>query len=398
MTRLPTAILVVWLLILSADCKAENETFERFDVSLVTIGPGQIYWQRFGHNAILIRANDSSDDPGVMYNYGLFDFQQKDFFLNFMRGHMTYKIAAFYADQDLASYVTDDRDVTIQQLNLTPSQKQELINFLEWNRRPENAAYRYDYFRSNCSTKIRDVLDTTLGGILKNRFTQQAANQMLRAHVQRLTSPDLALYLGTGLGLGQPVDQPISRWDEFFLPMELLHGLDQVVLPDGGKLVRNKTVVHRSLTLEPESAPHWLPGFLLSGLLLVSMLYFTRVSQALFRRTAGAWYLLSGFAGLVLALLWLLTDHQAAWYNENLLLFSPLGLLAAGPLLFGRITRFAVACAALAAAIAVLGLIFKLSPWLLQANLEFVAAVLPVHLICAGLLSWDLRSVANHDE
>ena len=389
-------MLATFLLAMSTNGMGQIDRFDRFDVSLVTIGPGQSYWQRFGHNAILIRARDASDDPGVMYNYGQFDFQQKNFFLNFMRGHMTYKIAAFYADQNLASFIKNDRDVTIQDLNLGSSQKQELINFLEWNRRPENAAYRYDYFLSNCSTKVRDVLDTALGGMLKARYSKQAGNQMLRHHVRRLTSPNLALYVGTSLGLGQPVDRAVSRWDEFFLPMELLRALDQVVLPDGRKLVRQTTILQYSTRMEPETAPNWLPGFLVSGLLLAGMVVLTRTRQALFRRTVGSWYLLCGLSGLVLALLWLLSDHQAAWYNENLLLFSPLGMLAAGPLLFDRTTRFAVGCATLIAAIAVLGLMLKLSPLLFQDNLEFAALVLPVHLVCAGLLMRDMRN-PDHD-
>ena len=43
-------------------------------VALVTFGPGRVYWERFGHNAIVV------DDPAaggrISYNYGVFDFQE----------------------------------------------------------------------------------------------------------------------------------------------------------------------------------------------------------------------------------------------------------------------------------------------------------------------------------
>ena len=390
------ALLAVLFLLLSVQGLAQSDHYDRFEVSLVTVGPGQTYWQRFGHNAILVRSRDAAGDPGIMYNYGLFDFQQKNFLLNFLRGNMSYRMAAFYADQELASYVTADRDVTIQPLNLSPGQKQQLINYLEWNRQPENSAYHYDYFLSNCSTRVRDVLDKTLDGLLKTRFSRPKVTRVLRDHVQRLTSPDLALYVGTGLGLGQPVDRTISRWDEFFLPMELQRSLTQVVLPDGSNLVRQTIVLNSSTKAEPELAPDWLAGFLLAGILLAVILGLVGFRRTLARRTMGVWYLLCGLSGMLLAALWLFSDHQAAWYNENLLLFSPLGLLAAGPLLFGRITRFARDSAMLVAALAVTSLALKFSPWFYQDNLELAALALPIHLACLGLLLRD-PPAPNHD-
>ncbi len=50
---------------------------------LVTYAPGEIYWQRFGHNAIWIR------DPGMgidhSFNFGYFDFNQENFIGDFLR-------------------------------------------------------------------------------------------------------------------------------------------------------------------------------------------------------------------------------------------------------------------------------------------------------------------------
>jgi len=55
---------------------------------LVTFGPGQIYWERFGHNAIWLREPAAGIDH--TFNFGYFDFEQENFFLNFLQGRMLY--------------------------------------------------------------------------------------------------------------------------------------------------------------------------------------------------------------------------------------------------------------------------------------------------------------------
>jgi hypothetical protein len=39
-----------------------------------------------------------------------------------------------------------------------------LANSLRENARPENREYLYDYFRDNCSTRVRDAVDRAVGG------------------------------------------------------------------------------------------------------------------------------------------------------------------------------------------------------------------------------------------
>ena len=62
------------------------------EVYLVTMGPGDMIWERFGHNAILL--HDPASGRGISYNFGYFDFAQKDFLLRFLRGKMLYQAVA----------------------------------------------------------------------------------------------------------------------------------------------------------------------------------------------------------------------------------------------------------------------------------------------------------------
>ena len=141
-------------------------------ISVLTFSPGEIYWQRFGHNALLVREQGRA----VVYNYGIFDFQQEDFLLNFARGRMQYLLAQEPFAQTLALYRHEGRAVVEQQLDLTPEQAIALRDFLVINALPENAEYRYDYFLSNCSTKLRDAIDLALDGQLRAQLLDADGN------------------------------------------------------------------------------------------------------------------------------------------------------------------------------------------------------------------------------
>ena len=47
------------------------------EVFLMTIGPGDAIWERFSHNALVVR--DDRDQTEVAYNWGIFDFNDTDF-------------------------------------------------------------------------------------------------------------------------------------------------------------------------------------------------------------------------------------------------------------------------------------------------------------------------------
>ncbi|HZX91072.1 MAG TPA: DUF4105 domain-containing protein, partial [Rudaea sp.] len=161
------------------------------EVALITFGPGEEIWERFGHNAIEIR--DRSSGRSRWYNYGIFDFAQQNFFLNFARGLMTYRVAEGYPSEELPVYVEEGRWVIEQQLNLTPPQRMQLAEFLAWNARPDNAQYRYDYFTANCSTRVRDALDAAVGGAIKAQTIAPSRGFTFRMDADRLMRPDPAV-------------------------------------------------------------------------------------------------------------------------------------------------------------------------------------------------------------
>lgn len=131
-------------------------------IFLLTMGPGDRVWERFGHNALWIHDPVGATDRA--YNYGIFDFQQENFLFRFIQGRMRYWVEGIPLDQTLEVYRRANRAVWAQEPNLTRQQKAELRDFLQWNARPENRYYRYDYYRDNCSTRLRGALNAVLGG------------------------------------------------------------------------------------------------------------------------------------------------------------------------------------------------------------------------------------------
>ena len=298
---------------------------------LVTYGPGEIYWQRFGHNAIWVRDQQLGLDHA--FNFGFFDFEQEDFFVRFLQGRMLYFSAARPAREEFSSYINENRSIRAQRLDLSPEQKLTLIDFLLEEIQPENRDYLYDYYENNCSTRIRDAIDLALGGVLSAEFERLPATQTWRDHTRRLTASDLWLYLGLEIGLGSPVDKSISRWDEMFIPEVLADSIGSVEYSGGGlarPLVLEDVILHESsLPAPPAVTASWWQRYLLAslGLVVLAWLADRYAIRGLATALSRSWMLLSGIAGLALLFLWLGTDHSVASLNLNLLVFNPLWIV-----------------------------------------------------------------------
>lgn len=374
---------------------APAEPGSELTVYLLTMGPGDLVYERFGHNALWIR--DEARGTDLAYNYGLFDFQQENFILRFIQGRMLYWMDGYDAERTIAPYTWADRAVWAQELNLSPRQRAELRDFLEWNAREENRFYRYDYYRDNCSTRVRDALDRVLGGQLRAQTENTPSRTTYRSHTRRLTTNDVPIYTALNIALGRPTDREISAWEEMFIPMKLQEHARTLTIRDASgrevPLVRAEQTLYQS-SRGPirEAPPSWLGGYLLVGVsfggLLALLAYGaprSRAARLAFSATAALWALLAGTAGVVMAGLWLLTDHTAAYANENLLQMSPLALplvLLVPALAYGArwAARAALWLAVAGAALTALGLLLQLVPGFGQVNGEVIALALPVQL------------------
>jgi hypothetical protein len=403
-TALSTLLLLLALLLTPFPAAAQTSGDE-LEVSVLTFGPGEIYWERFGHNAILVR--DHRTGSAVAFNYGMFDFNQKNFFLNFARGYMLYRIAADPLERDLGLYQYEGRWVQEQKLNLTPAQRQSLYDYLRWNVQPENRDYQYDYFLSNCSTKVRDALDRVLGGSLRKQLEAEATPYSYRFDAVRLVSPDFWAGIGMDVALGPVADKPQSGLQRSFVPMVLMQQLRgmKVTDADGHEqplVLEDRRILEAQIPDDPKQPPDWRLPFLLAGLGFAALLLVLDRCRGVFAARLGfavlaaSWSLLCGVCGLILLVLWFLTQHWAGWHNENLLLLDPLCLLLIPAWVLSaraqwRPSAFARRLLLAVAALAAFSLLLRLVPGCWQANLPWILLLLPPHLA----LLYTLRRSAN---
>ena len=390
------AALAVFALLAALAIAAKPATAQAPRAYLLTVGPGDFVWEKFGHNAIWIHDPVAGTDR--VYDWGRFDFNQPGFLPRFLKGRWIYSMGAADLQQFLATYQYYDRSVAAQELALSAEQVRALQADVERNYLPQNREYRYDYFRDNCSTRVRDALDRAAGGAIGAATRGRPTPTTYRWHSERLVRRDRLSYAGLLAGLGPASDRPISEWEEMFLPGRLQEHVRKVRLRDAGGAVRplvvgEQSVLSSTRPAEPLAPPGDTPWFLAGGTLLGALLILlargsgrSGASRAGLALLGGGWALVAGLGGVLLLLLWGMTDHAIAYRNENLFHLSPLALplallAPAAAWTRGRHgTRLAVGLATAALASSVAGAVLQLLPGVDQDNGALIAFALPANL------------------
>jgi len=365
---------------------------EDLEIQLITFGPGSDIASWFGHSALAVR--DKRLRQTRVYNYGMFTFHDQ-LILEFLTGRLNFWVGESPYMYTLRRYAAEDRYVNINILNMTPEKRVEVARALAINVLPENRGYLYHHYWDNCSTRVRDMIDLATDGQFKAYATSTPSRMSLRDHTLRFATMWILGY-GMMFAEAHQMDDPITVWEEMFLPPELELQVDtfEYTLPSGEKVpltlekkVFNKTKVRAPIS---ETPPNLYPWWLLMGLLFglgsfatSKMLAAkeTRGRRVLFGLYQAMLGLVFGGAGMIL-ILFLFTDHFITHYNENMFLVNPVtfSILPVGLMIaFGseRARRWLIklwyACAALAA----LGIVLKVLPWFYQNNGLTLTIVLP---------------------
>lgn len=389
MHRLLALAALLLALLGSAQAQEQASPGDTLRVSLLTFAPGEVYWQRFGHNALLVE--NTATGANAVYNYGMFDFFQKNFFLNFARGEMLYRLDADTLDRTLQTYAYEGRWVYQQVLNLDAGQRLALAVFLDRNLQPDKAQYRYDYFRDNCSTRVRDAINRIVGGAVQQQLEAQSTAVSYRFEATRLVAPIPALMAGMDLIMGPAGDVPLNLWQQSFVPEVLMHAVQKMQV-DGKPLVLSEgyLLANTHSPVAPEKPLNLLLLTLPLGLLLgiaLPLLAARRQqgwARSTFAAVASVFWLFCALGGLILLAVWTLTAHWVMWANYNLLLVMPLCLLLLPTAFrsFGKNwhpVRWQRQLALVIALVAVLSLPLTLLPNA-QQQWQWIALFLPVHL------------------
>ncbi|MCF8464400.1 MAG: DUF4105 domain-containing protein [Flavobacteriales bacterium] len=305
----------------------EIKLTEASQVSLVTCGPGEELYEAFGHTAI--RINEPSLEFDAVYNYGTFDFDQPNFYWNFVQGRSLYMLAVNRYSNFIGSYQYYNRSVREQFLDLTLEQKQALFDKLTWNAKKENREYLYDYFFDNCSTRPRDIIVEALNGNIEFDSTYLADD---RLSIRQLT--DLYILkeqpwgdLGIDLCLGAVIDKSATAMQYMYLPEKLEEAFDHAYITKNG--VRVPIVMNKQTTFQASSVVKQKSWFV-PQIIFVAFLLFSAVFLTIFRSAKrstrffdGLIFMITSFIGWNGIFLWFFTNHFSADYNWNILWALP---------------------------------------------------------------------------
>jgi hypothetical protein len=298
--------------------------------SIITCGPhpGPVYLA-FGHTAI--RMVDRVLGLDYVFNYGVFDFNQENFYLNFAKGSNNYVLGAYDYQYFQQSYIEENRFLHEQVLNLTLEQRRKLYDFLVWNSMPANRAYWYDPYYDNCATRVRDAFVKVFGDSVKFDGSYIKTKYTIR----QLTDLYLKGYpwgdLGIDIGQGMPIDRVATPYQYMFLPAYIESGFDHATITNDSAtipLVGEKKIIYEAKPDETSGPLH--PLYVMSFITLLSLILAGRDFS---KQQLSTWFDcllfgLTGLIGIVLLLLWFFTDHRASANNLNILWAIPTHFIA----------------------------------------------------------------------
>ncbi|GGF68940.1 lipoprotein N-acyltransferase Lnb domain-containing protein [Wenyingzhuangia marina] len=323
-------------------------------VSILTCAPGhnELY-SSFGHSAI--RVKDPIHQLDRVYNYGTFDFNKPNFYLNFCRGLLLYQVSSYDFKYFPYEYYRQNRWIKAQNLNFTKEENQKIFDYLEWNVLPENKDYQYDFFYDNCATKMHEVIEKSVGKI-EFDYSEFPKNLTHRDLIHQYLSKNSWSKFGIDLALGAVIDKKANLKQYMFLPDYVHLGLANSNI-NGKKIVAKEDYILPDYDLKMPKTNFFLSPFFLA-LILISITYYLRI----FKKNTNFWFntiaITYGVLGLVIFSLWFLTEHSTTKMNMNILWANPiliaypfikeqwrkiicyLGFLLLGIFLFVAITGF----------------------------------------------------------
>jgi hypothetical protein len=319
MMQLKTYLLTLTCALFLFQANAQLQLSKESEVSILTIGPGFVLNDAFGHSAIRIK--DPLQNIDLIFDYGRYDFQAKGFYLNFAKGKLDYEIGWTYSEDFISNYKLQQRRVTAQIINLTLKEKQNLFEVLQTNIQPQNKSYSYDFFYNNCATKIKDVLvDTSnknISFLTPENFEQLSFRELIRSHVPQNSWGGL----GIDAALGSVIDRLASVEEHLFLPKYLDEILKHSKFdPEASKLVLRSEVLNQTQKSKPST--FWWSPLVILGLVsitIIGMTYYDWTSKSRNKFLDALLFFTTGSIGILILFLWFATDHTATAYNYNFL-------------------------------------------------------------------------------
>lgn len=305
-------------------------------VSLITCAPGQELYSCFGHSAI--RITDYKQGFDLVFNYGTFDFDQPNFYLNFVRGHMIYMLGVDRFEDFQMQYVGEQRSMQEQEIYLSNEDKARVFAFLADNAKEENRNYRYDFLFDNCSTRIRDVFQKNTTGF-KFDYSSFTEKKSFRDLINDYSESAPWSQFGMNLLIGLPVDRQATPAQMCFLPDYLSRAFAHATI-DGRPLCGKAKVI---LNIPPSTAPPTLDQRLTPVVVFGSLLIIILIIGYIEIRTKKHFYwidvplfFLVGIMGTLFFVIGNFTEHTTTQWDLNIMWALPTHFIMALILPFAK--------------------------------------------------------------
>lgn len=299
---------------------------DKREISLLTCSPGEQVYELFGHTAL--RVTDPARGVDVVFNYGLFSFDEPNFVWRFVRGETDYLLGCTDFKYFIAEYGIRGSGVTEQVLALDSLQKNRIIEALATNSLPKNRVYRYNFLFNNCTTKARDKILEAFGGNITYAAPSVGDSLTFRDIIHMHTAQNEWYQFGMDMLLGVPADETAKRGGAQFAPFVLMRELADATVSVDGSTKKLVAAQHELLLPQKrESGRNNLTPFNVS-LLLMLFTFVVMLCERRSGRTFWLWdillMLLQALSGSVLLFMVLFSQHPAVDCNWLLLWLNPL--------------------------------------------------------------------------
>ena len=296
---------------------------------LLTCGPGTETYSIYGHSALRIVIPEKHTD--IVYNWGVFDFNTKNFAWKFAKGRLDYMLIAESLKGFLQGYFFEQRFVYSQKINIDPAETRKLVLLINENLKPENIKYRYDFLYDDCSTRIRDLLEKSVGEKLKYPPIESGKIPTFREMVGKYQNPYPWLKFGVDLLMGSTTDKRAVFRDRMFLPIDMKDELSESVIHRSGKMIPllqnpevlldfNIHVIKQKFLTAP-------PAVFTLVIILILILTARVKSTKVIRLIDIIIYSVFSILSVMMVFFNFFTDHQQLKWNLNIIWLNPFILL-----------------------------------------------------------------------
>lgn len=347
-------------------------------VSLITCYPGEEIYELCGHSGIRVRGEGIDS----IWNYGIFDFNQPNFVYRFVKGETDYRGASYPFRWFLPEYQEAGRKVVEQDLNFTPEEAQKILENLRASVLPENAVYRYNYVKDNCSLRILNQMDSAAS--VKIIYPDSVRYGTFRSEMKAYHSNYPWYQAGIDLALGSGLDYPVTSREEMFVPVEMMRKVATARFADGRPLVKATRILNQGredAVLPP--TPWWLSPLFWAWILTLVMGWVVAsniINGKLYTPVYAVWFFILGLVGCLSAFLVFVSVHEATSPNVLILWLNPVQFLFVAGMLSKKLVILARSMAFYN--IFVVGILLLSTPFLPQ---RFNPAFFPLMISTVGL-------------